>query len=106
MNILTGDPSTKSNANTFDDSIKDEKFETDVEGVYADGYIARGTTKFPMFDVSQEEFNQNMIQNRQRIRFKQGSQVQAYMQQTRYKIPFYIRCKDSGSNKNYIRKIK
>ena len=96
---------------TFDDSPEsliakdnavstppDGKVKTDVDNVFADGEY-RGT---PVFDVSTDDFYNNMKQDRKRLRFKTGSVAGDYMRKTKYKIPFYIRNKDDG----YLRKIK
>lgn len=56
----------------------------------------------PIFKVSHNEFYQNTSNGRQRLRFKSGSDVQKFMQNGRYKKPFYLRHEKSG----YIRKIK
>lgn len=71
--------------------------ETDVEGIYADGI--KGDV--PVFDVSPEEFNNNMKMDRRRLRFKQGSKAAEYMRNTRYNRPFWIRNSQDG----YMRKI-
>ena len=105
MSILAGDEPA-GNANTFDDSVKDEKFPTDVEGVEADGYIQQGTNKFPKFKVTQDEFHQNMTDGRRRLRWKTDTPVQKYMAGTKYKIPFYVSYTDEKSGKVYTRKIK
>lgn len=74
------------------------KIETDVSGIYADGNY-KGA---PVFDVSSEEFYNNMKMDRKRLRFKTGSNAGEYMRKTRYNIPFYIRNTEDG----YLRKIK
>jgi hypothetical protein len=74
--------------------------ETDVDGVIANGE----KDGLPIFDVDKNEFYQNMNYGRKRLRFKNGSNVQNYMNQTKYKRPFWIR---HGEGKNtFIRKIK
>ncbi len=75
--------------------------ETDVTDVRADGE----RQGMPVFNVGQSEFYQNMEYGRKRLRFKSGSNIQQYMQQTRYNKPFFIQYKDD-SGKEYIRKVK
>jgi hypothetical protein len=81
------------------------KFTTDIDGVYADDFIAHGTDKIPVFDVTDQEFNQNMIMGRKRLRFKSGSAAQQYHQNSKYQRPFYIRIQDS-KGRQLVRKIK
>jgi hypothetical protein len=100
-NELIGDPTEKMDTT----NIKDDEFETDVPGVKADGYIAQGTNKFPKFNVSQSEFYQNMELGRRRLRFASGSPTQEFMQNTKYRNPFYISYTDENG-KTYTRKIK
>ena len=69
--------------------------DTDVENVKADGT----RDGLPVFNVEKDEFYQNMMHGRKRLRFKSPSVTQ-YMQQTRYKRPFYI------SHEDHIRKVK
>ena len=70
---------------------------TDVDGIYADG--VKGDT--PVFDVTPEEFMNNMKMDRRRLRFKQGSKAAEYMRNTKYNRPFWIRNAKDG----YMRKI-
>lgn len=72
-------------------------YATDVEDVFADG--SKGD--IPVFDVSPEEFNNNMKMTRRRLRFKQGSKAAEYMRKTKYTRPFWIRNTKDG----YMRKI-
>jgi hypothetical protein len=74
---------------------------TDVEDVMANGE-REGK---PVFDVEHGEFYQNMEFGRRRLRFKSGSNIQQYMQRTRYNKPFFIRYKDEDG-KEYIRRVK
>ena len=74
------------------------KVETDVPEVFADGEF-RGSL---VFDVSKDEFYNNMRADRQRLRFKSDTPAQHYYKKTHYKTPFYIRNKEDG----YMRKIK
>ena len=103
MNALVGDPTE--NMDTGLD-VTDDKFETDVPDVYADGYVEHGTLKFPKFEVDQSSFFQNMELGRRRLRFPSGTPAQAYMQNTRYRNPFYISYRDEKDGKVYTRKIK
>lgn len=79
-------------------AVPDGKIKTDVGDVFADGEY-KGT---PVFDVSTDEFYNNMKQDRKRLRFKTGSVAGDYMRKTKYNIPFYIRNTKDG----YLRKIK
>lgn len=74
------------------------KVKTDVSDIFADGEY-KGA---PVFDVSKDEFYNNMKQDRKRLRFKTGSVAGSYMRKTKYNIPFYIRNSEDG----YLRKIK
>jgi hypothetical protein len=83
------------------DSGEDNKgFETDVADLYADGE----KQGMPVFDVNKTEFFQNMSHGRKRLRFKQGSTAQKYMQKTKYQSSFWISYDDNG--KKWTRKIK
>jgi hypothetical protein len=82
-----------------------EKFDTDVEGVKADGQVPYGSDRFPMFKVDKNDFYQNMKHGRKRLRFKTGSGAQQYMKGTKYQRPFYVSYTDS-KGKTYSRKIK
>lgn len=75
---------------------REDGFKTDVPDVYADGE----RTGLPVFKVSNKEFYQNMKAGRRRLRFSNGSKVQKYMQNTRYKNPFWI------EHDGYLRKVK
>jgi hypothetical protein len=72
-------------------------YATDVEDIFADG--SKGD--IPVFDVSPEEFNDNMKMDRRRLRFKKGSKAAEYMRKTQYNRPFWIRNTKDG----YMRKI-
>jgi hypothetical protein len=74
------------------------KVKTDVDGCFADAEH-QGV---PVFDVSREEFYNNMKADRKRLRFKAETPASHYFRNTRYKLPFYIRNKED----NYMRKIK
>ena len=104
MESFTGDNEI-GKADSFEDSVTPEKFETDVNGVSADGFVQQGTNKFPVFNVDHPSFFQNMTDGRRRLRWPSGSSVQQYTQGTRYKIPFYIRY-TGEDGKVYTRKIK
>lgn len=79
----------------------DDGFDTDVDGVKANGE----RLGLPVFNVSRDEFYQNMNYGRRRLRFSSGSNVQQYMQGTRYKRPFWISYKEENGQE-YIRKVK
>lgn len=71
------------------------KVKTDVDGIFADFEKKEGNMSFPGFDVNEYEFYQNMKDGRRRLRFRNGSRVQKYMQRTKYpRNPFFIRCQD------------
>ena len=82
-----------------------KQYATDVTGVKCDDQVRIGTDKFPCFDVTQDEFYQNMQDGRRRLRFSKGSNCQKYMQGTKYNRPFFIRHTDDRG-KTYVRKIK
>ena len=74
------------------------KIAKDVPDVFADGE----KNGMPVFDVSSSEFYKNMKTDRLRLRFKSGSNAQAYQSQSKYRRPFFIRNQDDG----YTYKIK
>lgn len=74
------------------------KVATDVDDCFADAEHQG----FPVFDVSKEEFYNNMRADRKRLRFKSETPAQKYFQNTKYKRPFFIR----NMEDNYMRKIK
>lgn len=80
-------------------------FATDVEGVMAHDEVQVGIEKYPVFDVTDQEFHQNMEFGRRRLRFKGDTAAQKYHSGTRYNRPFYIRW-ESPDGKKYMRKIK
>jgi hypothetical protein len=79
--------------------IPDGKIEIpDMDGHFADGI---NKDQLPIFNVSHDEFYQNMTNGRQRIRFKTGSDAQKFMQNGKYNKPFWIR-----DPEGYVRKVK
>jgi len=86
------------NSLTGKNKIKTTGTKTDVEGLFADGE----KNGEPVFDVSPEEFYNNMKMDRRRLRFAASSNVSQYMKQTKYNRPFWIR----NSKDGYLRKIK
>jgi hypothetical protein len=84
---------------------QEEIFQTDVENVCADGYIQQGTNKFPKFKVTRDEFWQNQMDGRKRLRFRSGTPAQQYLSGTKYRIPFYISYQEEDG-KIYTRKVK
>lgn len=80
-------------------------YETEVPDVRSDDIVKQGKDEFPCFDVSHDEFYQNMQDGRRRLRFKTGSATQKYMQGSKYNRPFYVRHTDDAGKK-YVRKIK
>lgn len=80
-------------------------YETDVKDCFAPDVVKQGTDEFPCFDVSSDEFYQNMEGGRRRIRFKKDTPVQKYMSGTKYNRSFFIRTTDSNG-KQFVRKVK
>lgn len=80
-------------------------YETDVKDVRADDVVKQGKDEFPCFDVTQDEFYQNMQDGRRRLRFKADSAAQKYMAGTKYNRAFYVRHTDTDG-KTFVRKIK
>jgi len=76
---------------------------TDVEGIFANGQYNKD--RLFIFDVPENEFDQNSEAGRRRMRFKSGSTVQQYLQKSKYTVPFYIRTTRSDG-KSYIRRVK
>ena len=74
------------------------KIKTDVDNVFADGE----KNGIPVFNVSKDEFNQNMSYGRKRLRFKQGTSAAEYMKATKYNKKFFIRNTDD----DFVRIIK
>jgi hypothetical protein len=79
-----------------DHAVTPGEFETDVKDVFADGL----KNDMPVFNVSKDEFHQNMAYGRRRLRFKTDTSVQKYMKGTRYNRPFWI------ESDGYVRKVK
>lgn len=104
MGAFTGDNSPP--VNQPETVEQDERgIPTDVEGVFAKDKRVDGGNEFPVFDVEESDFFNNMTDNRKRLRFKSGSPAQEYLRGTHYKIPFFIRHTNSDG-KSFIRKIK
>ncbi len=80
-------------------------FETDVPDVRSDDFVQQGTEKYPVFKVDRNEFYQNMMHGRKRLRFKQGTGAQEYMSKTQYNRPFFVQYTDTDG-KMYNRRIK
>lgn len=72
------------------------KIATDVPNCWADGE----KEGMPVFDVDSETFNNNMRQERKRLRFKSDTPVAQYHRMSKYNRPFYIRAD------GYLRKVK
>jgi hypothetical protein len=100
-------PETETQTETEPEKPTEKKktYATDVTGVECDDLVRIGSEKFPCFDVSQQEFYQNMQDGRRRLRFNNGSNCQKYMQGTKYNRPFFIRHTDDRG-KTYVRKVK
>jgi hypothetical protein len=71
------------------------KVETDLPGVFADAE----KNGMPVFDVDKETFNNNMRQERRRLRFKTGTAAAQYHQGSKYNRPFWLR------SDGYLRKV-
>lgn len=99
--FLDGDSPERIAARDSAETGEPGKVETGIKDVFADAE----KQGMPVFNVSKDEFYQNMDYGRRRLRFKSGSGPQAYMQGTRYRNPFWIKYKDNGG-KEYIRKVK
>jgi len=76
------------------------KVETDVEGVFADGE----KNQFPIFNVDEEDFFNNMKADRRRLRFKPDNSASQYLRGTKYNKPFFIQYK--GDDGHFMRKVK
>lgn len=82
-----------------------KQYPTDVEGVFASDVVKHGNLEFPVFDCAEDEFYQNMVMGRKRLRFKSGSPASQYMSKTKYNRAFFIRTTDS-KGQTYTRKVK
>lgn len=109
MGEFTGTPGPPENmpepVQNTDNSGDTKMYDTDVDDIKAVDIVKQGTLEFPVFDCDKEEFFQNMQSGRKRLRFKNGSTVQQYMQRTKYNRPFYVRHTDEKGH-TYTRKIK
>lgn len=85
-------------------SIKGEpgKVATEVPGVFASGEKLGA----PVFSVDHDEFHQNMEFGRKRLRFKDGSPVQQYMQKAQVNRPFWLSYQDPNNKEVWTRKVK
>ena len=84
--------------------------ETDIvldtgEKLKSDAAIQIGSEKYPVFNVSKEDFYKNMKAERNRLRFSSGSNAQKYHSGTKYRSPFYIQF-SNDDGKVYQRKIR
>lgn len=77
------------------------KIETDVPGIFADAM----KDDAPVFDVSKDDFFNNLKIDRKRIRLS-TEHAKEYHRQTRYRRPFYLRYKDEDGKDGYMRKVK
>ena len=105
MGDLAGDFSNSPEAQIAKDKdqaveVPDGKLKTDVQDCFADAVNKRDN--LPVFKVGHGEFYQNMNYGRKRIRFKSGTDVQRFMQGSRYKQSFWIQHEKDG----YMRKVK
>jgi hypothetical protein len=84
--------------------IPNGKVETGIKGVYADGHVeAAGGMKHPVFKVDKDDFYNNLTADRKKMRFS-NPDVKSYMQNTKYKQPFYIDFQDG--KKTLRRRVK
>jgi len=81
---------------------KEEEFDTGIEGIKADGQ----KDGVPIFNVSKEEFYQNMNYGRKRLRFKPDTMAQKFHSGTKYKLPFFIKHQNDDDGRIYMRKVK
>lgn len=110
MGEFTGDSSPATDikndgVNTQGQDKEIKGYPTDVEGVVADDCVRHGKDEFPCFNVSNKDFFQNMQSGRKRLRFQSGTNVQKYMQNTKYSRKFYIKYTDEDG-KSLVRPIK
>ena len=84
------------------EDYEEDGFDTGLEGIKADGE----KDGVPIFDVSKNDFYQNMSYGRQRLRFSQGTNVQKFHSGTHYKKPFFIKHKSKDDGREYMRKVK
>jgi hypothetical protein len=105
MSVFTDDtgPASAPEVEKQEDEVK--SFDTDVEGVTSNDVVNFNGADYPCFDVTDNEFHQNMDSGRRRLRFKSGTNTQKYMSGTKYARAFYIRTTDSNG-KTMQRKIK
>jgi len=96
-----GGKSTQTDKLSADQEVKnapgEEGWDTGVNGIKSQG--ERGG--LPVFDVSPEEFYNNMKLDRRKMVFKRGTPTQQYHAGTNYKQHFRIRNTKDG----YMRKI-
>jgi len=78
---------------------------TDVKGIYVDSVVKQGHNEFPVFKCNKKDFYNNMTDNRKKMRFQSGSDIQQYMQKTRYNKPFFVSYTDDNG-KTYKRRVK
>jgi hypothetical protein len=105
-NITTGGEVAGAEANTEAGTEAEiPGYQTDVDNCRSDDVVKQGKDEFPCFDVTADEFHQNMQDGRRRLRWKSGSEAQKYMSGTKYNRPFFVRHTDSDGKK-FVRKIK
>ena len=88
-----------------EDNTEQQGVPTDVKGVYADSMVKQGHNEFPVFKCNRNDFYNNMTDNRKKMRFQSGSDIQQYMQKTKYNKPFFVSYTDS-SGKTFKRRVK
>lgn len=82
---------------TSDDSDQSSGWDTGIDGIKANG--EKGG--LPVFDVTPQEFYNNMKLDRRKLVFKRGTPAQQYHAKTNYHQPFYIRNTKDG----YMKKV-
>jgi hypothetical protein len=82
---------------TSDGSDQESGWDTGVNGIKANG--EKGG--LPVFDVTPQEFYNNMKLDRRKLVFKRGTPAQQYHASTNYHQPFYIRNTKDG----YMKKV-
>ena len=79
-------------------NVKNEPFTTDVEGVDSEAYYVKGIDKFPVFTVTDDEFNKSTDTYRRRISL--SGKAGDYLKGARTNRPFYIK-----NSRNEIKKV-
>ena len=84
------------NTGEFDTSLNTGVGDIKSDDMFRDKHV---------FDVSKNEYFNNMKLDRNRMRFSKGSKVSDYMKGTKYRSQFFVRYTDKEGQK-FIQKIK